>query len=218
MLAELLGVAEEVVARDRPPSWNVAPGADVPVVAATSAGRRLGTMRWGLVPSWSADPVSAPRPINARVESLVDRPVFAGALARRRCLVMVDGFYEWRRTPAGPKQPYFLDAADGSGAPLALAGLWDRNGGEVTCAIVTGPADDELAWLHHRMPIRIDQERWEPWLDRGNVDSAGVVELLQDAPATRLRARPVGTLVNSTRHDGPELLDEVPGEVQPPLL
>ncbi|MDQ3897616.1 MAG: SOS response-associated peptidase, partial [Actinomycetota bacterium] len=121
VLAGYFGVSD-VVAAERAPSWNVAPGADILAVAGTSSGRRLGTMRWGLVPSWSTDPDGGPRPVNARVEGLLDRPSFAEPLARRRCLVVVDGFYEWRRPAGGPKQPYLLDLADGSGDPFALAG------------------------------------------------------------------------------------------------
>ena len=216
-LAAFFGAAE-VVADDRAPSWNVAPGAEVVAVAGTHAGRRLGTMRWGLVPSWSTDPAAGPRPINARVEGILDRPMFADALARRRCLVVVDGFYEWRRPAGAPRQPYVLDRADASGDPFALAGIWDRNGGKVSCAVVTAPADDELAWLHHRMPVRLNRERWDIWLDPANHDVAAMLELLH-APATvTLRARPVGTLVNSTRNDGPELVEALAGEIYPQLL
>lgn len=217
VLAGYFGVTE-VVAPDRPPSWNVAPGADVLVVAGTAAGRRLGTMRWGLVPSWSTDPSAGPRPINARVESLLERVVFADALVRRRCLVVVDGFYEWRRPAGGPKQPYFLDLADGSGEPFALAGLWDRNDGEVSCAVVTGPADDDLSWLHHRMPVRLDRSQGDAWLDPSNRDEADLLGLLREPSAVPLRACPVGTMVNNARTDGPELVVALPGEVQPPLL
>ena len=153
--------AAEVVAGEREPSWNVAPGAEILAVADTRSGRRLGTMRWGLVPSWSTDPSSGPRPTNARIEGILDKAVFAESLARRRCLVLIDGFYEWRRPPGGPKQPYFLDRADGSGDPFALAAIWDRNAGEVSCAVVTQPADDELAWLHDRMPVRVRRDDWD---------------------------------------------------------
>jgi putative SOS response-associated peptidase YedK len=217
VLAAFFGVSE-VVAGDREPSWNVAPGADILAVAHTRAGRRLGTMRWGLVPSWSADPAAGPRPVNARVESVLDKAMFADSLARRRCLVVVDGFYEWRRPPGGPKQPYFLDLADGSGHPFALAGIWDRNQGDVTCAVVTGPADDDLAWLHDRMPIRVAADDWDAWLDRADSDVAAAMEALRRPVAVPLRARPVSSRVNSARNDGPDLLEIVPGEAQPQLL
>ena len=217
VLAGYFDVAE-VVAGEREPSWNVAPGADILAVADTSSGRRLGTMRWGLVPSWTTDPDGGPRPINARVEGLLDRPSFAEPLARRRCLVVVDGFYEWRRPAGGPKQPYLLDLADGSGDPIALAGLWDRHGGEVTCAVVTGPSDDDLAWLHYRMPVRLHRDDWDAWLDTRNADVEGLLALLRRPARVRLRARPVGPRVNSARNDGPDLVEVLPGEAQPQLL
>ena len=217
VLAEFMG-ATDVVAARRLPSWNVAPGADIPAVAGTREGRRLGTMRWGLVPSWSSAPDGGPRPINARVEGLLDRPSFSEVLVRRRCLVVVDGFYEWRRPAGGPKQPYLLDPADGSGEPLALAGLWDRHGGEVSCAVVTGPADPELAWLHDRMPVRIHRDRWDEWLDPANHDVDALLALLHAPAAVRLRARPVGARVNNARNDGPDLVDVLPDEAQAQLL
>lgn len=218
VLAEFFGAAD-IVAGEREPSWNVAPGALVPAVAATRAGRRLGEMRWGLVPSWSTDPSAGPRPINARAETVVDNAMFGDSLARRRCLVVVDAFYEWRRPAGGPKQPYLLDPADGSGQPLALAGIWDRNHGEVSCAVVTAPADADLSWLHDRMPVRLDRPDWDEWLDPGNHDVDALLDLLlASGTAVPLRARPVGSRVNSARNDGPELVTILSGEAQPNLL
>jgi putative SOS response-associated peptidase YedK len=217
VLAAFFG-ATEVVAERREPSWNVAPGAEILAVAGTRSGRRLGTMRWGLVPSWSTDGDGGPRPTNARVESILDKAMFAESLARRRCLVVVDSVYEWRRPAGGPKQPYLLDRADESGQPFALAGIWDRNGGEVSCAVVTGPADADLAWLHHRMPVRLGRDRWDEWLDPTNHDVEGLLALLREPSPVALRAQPVATLVNSARNDGPELVTVLPGEVQPQLL
>jgi putative SOS response-associated peptidase YedK len=217
VLAAFFGV-DEVVAAEQSPRWNVAPGADVVAVAGTRSGRRLGTMRWGLVPNWSTDPAGGPRPSNARIETVLDKAMFAESLARRRCLVVVDAFYEWRRPPGGPKQPYLLDLADGSGDPFALAGIWDRNGGGVSCAVLTAPADEELSWLHDRMPVRVVRDRWDDWLDPTSSDTGRAMSLLE-APATvRLRARPVSSRVNSARNDGPELVEVLSGEAQPQLL
>lgn len=217
VLAAFFG-AGDVIAGGREPTWNVAPGAEVLVVAGTRSGRRLGTMRWGLVPSWSTDPSSGPRPTNARIEGILDKAMFADSFARRRCLVVVDGFYEWRRPPGGPKQPYLLDPADGSGDPFALAAIWDRNAGEVSCAVVTQPADEGLAWLHDRMPVRIASDRWDAWLDPTNTDVDAVMGLLREPVTVGLRARPVGTRVNNARNDGPDLVDILSGEIQPQLL
>ncbi len=202
---------DEVVAPELPPSWNVAPGRELYVVAGTRAGnRRLGLMRWGLVPSWSTDPSAGPRPINARAESLLERPAFADLVGRRRCLVPVDGFYEWRRLPSG-RQPWFLAPADGG--PLVLAGLWDRwvaPDGEalVTVTIVTVAANADVARLHDRMPAVLateaDQARW---LDPGLVDPDGVLPLLRPAEVGYLHLHPVDPRVNSVAHDGPDLLN-----------
>jgi len=204
---------DEVVAPELAPSWNVAPGRELYVVAGTRAGtRRLGVMRWGLVPSWSADPSSGPRPINARAESLLDRPAFADAVAHRRCLVPVDGFYEWRRLPSGARQPWFVDP-DGGG-PLVLAGLWDRwvsSAGEalVTVAIVTVAANDDVGRLHDRMPaVLSDPGAWDLWLDPTVVDPGQVTPLLQPAPTGYLRLRPVDARVNNVANDDPGLLAE----------
>lgn len=220
VIAELMGVTEIVVADGGlAPSWNVAPGAEVPAVAGVrGGGRRLGTMRWGLVPSWSPDPSSGPRPINARIEGLLDKAMFAESFARRRCLVVVDGFYEWRRPPGGPKQPYYLDAGDGLGAPLALAAIWDRHDGVVSCAVVTAEADENLTWLHNRMPVRVGPDRWDDWLDPAARDVGELMGLLSSPVSVPLRARPVSSRVNSARNDGPELVEIMSGEAQPQLL
>lgn len=217
VLAGFFDVAE-VVAGGRVPSWNVAPGAEILAVTDTRRGRALGTMRWGLVPSWSTDPAGGPRPINARLESVLDNPMFAESLAHRRCVVVVDAFYEWRRPAGGPKQPYLLDLADGSAEPFALAGIWDRHDGEVTCAVVTAPAEQDLAWLHDRMPVRLSRDRWDEWLDPANCDPESVIGLLREPRTVALRARPVGSRVNSARNDGPDLVEVLAGESQPRLL
>lgn len=204
---------DEVVVPELPPSWNVAPGRDLYAVARTrSGGRRLGLMRWGLVPSWSSDPAAGPRPINARVESLLDRPAFADALVRRRCLIPVDGFYEWERLAGRARQPWFLTAAEGG--PLALAGLWDRwvtPGGEalVSVAIVTVAANADVARLHDRMPAVLGSDEWDAWLQPSAGDVGAVLDLLAPADDGFLTLRPVSTRVNAVANDGPDLLDEV---------
>ncbi len=213
---------DDVVAPDLGPRWNVAPGRELYVVAGTRAGaRRLGAMRWGLVPSWSSDPSSGPRPINARAESLRERPAFSDLVRRRRCLVPVDGFYEWKRLPTG-RQPWFL-SADGGG-PLVLAGLWDRwvsADGEplVTVTIVTVAANEEVARLHDRMPAVLATEAGRArWLDPLVVDAEGVLPLLRPAEAGYLRLHPVGTRVNSVADDDADLVAEVAEAEEPASL
>jgi putative SOS response-associated peptidase YedK len=208
---------DEVVGPELAPSWNVAPGRELYTVADTrTCIRRLGVMRWGLVPSWSADPSSGPRPINARAESLLERPAFADAVAHRRCVVPVDGFYEWRTLPGGTRQPWFLDPR--SGGPLVLAALWDRwvppgPDGEplVTVAVVTVAANDDVRHLHDRMPaVLADPEAWSAWLDPASVDPERVTTLLRPADPGYLRLHPVSHRVNNVAHDAPDLIDEAP--------
>jgi len=222
LLAAELGV-DDVVAADLGRRWNVAPTDLLYAVAGVRDGdalhRRLGTMTWGLVPSWAKDPASGPRPINARVESLVDRPHFAGALANRRCLVPVDGFYEWGPGAGGTRRPHFLAPADGS--VLAIAGVWDRWSGDdaepvVSCAVVTTEANDDVAPLHDRMPACLERGDWDEWLDPANRDEAALLDLLRSPPSGRLASRPVSRLVNSTANDGPDLLGDP--EPEPPSL
>jgi len=223
---------DEVVAPDLGPRWNVCPTNQLYVVATVGgvptgppvATRRMGTMVWGLVPSWAADPGSGPRPINVRVEGLLDRPHVAGALAGRRCLVPVDGFYEWGAGtgtppggPRGARQPFFLAPVDGP--VLAIAAVWDRwvpTAGDadalVSCALITTAANDDVSPLHDRMPVALDAQDWDDWLDPANHDEHALLDLLRAPPPGRLRVRAVSPLVNSTANDGPELLaDPGPG-------
>ena len=226
VLAARLG-AGEVVGNELLPRWNVAPGSQVYAVAGTRTGRRMGPIWWGLVPSWASDPSAGPRPVNARVESLLERPTFEGALAHRRCLVPVDGFYEWQAAttgtafgPAAGRRPWFLAASDGG--PMAIAAVWDRwtdhrvratqagDGREpyVSCALVTTPANAEVAALHGRMPAILAPADWDEWLDPDNHDVEALHGLLRPAPPGRLSARQVSRLVNRVANEGPELLSD----------
>jgi putative SOS response-associated peptidase YedK len=209
VIAELLGA--HVVGEELAPSWNVAPTASVYAVAETRRGRRLGTMTWGLVPSWAGAPNEGPRPINARAETLSDKPIFAEALTRRRCIIPVDGFYEWERLPDGTRRPWFIATRDGE--LLALAGLWDRWSdptGErpplITCTIVTTTANEVVAPLHDRMPVMLAPDDWGSWLGLGGVSGTGLTALLRPAPDAALARRAASPRVNRTTNDGPELL------------
>jgi putative SOS response-associated peptidase YedK len=197
-LAAHFGV-EEVRTEELPPSYNVAPTDAVYAVAEHDGKRLLGTLRWGLTGARDG----GPRPINARAETLLERPLFRESFARRRCLLPADGFYEWR-TQAGRKQPYFIALRDGG--VLAMAGLWTRNGDERTCAIITTRANGVVGQLHDRMPVILPSEDWEQWLDRTEHDVAELSSLLLPAPDELLQAQPVGTDVNSVRNNGPELV------------
>ena len=179
------------------------------VVAEGRSGRRVGAMRWGLVPPWAESPDRGLRPINARAETLLTKQAFADAMRRgHRCLVPVSGFFEFEASPKG-KQPYLLTAPDGF--PLAMAGLWSRwsgAGGEpvVTFAIITTAANEDVAPLHDRMPALLRREEWGPWLDRWAQDSDRLISLLAPSPTGSLIPRPVSRRVNDARNDDPALL------------
>jgi putative SOS response-associated peptidase YedK len=217
VLAERFMV-DEVVVDDRPPSWNVAPTVDVYAVARSRQGsRRLGTLRWGLVPSWADNPAGGARHINARAETVATNGVYRDPFARRRCIVPADGFYEWQ-APAEPgdsKRPYYIRAVDGR--PLALAGLWDSwrdaEGRWLrTCAIVTTRANEVVAPLHDRMPVVLSEEAWAGWLDPDKLDVRGARALLVPAPTGLLERHPVSTAVNCARNDGPDLVEVLPAD------
>ena len=190
------------------PRYNIAPTLPVAAVRQSAAGtRELVNFRWGLVPYWAKDPSIGNRMINARAETVAEKPAYRSAYRERRCLVLADGFYEWR-TEARGKTPWYISLA--SGAPCAFAGLWeswrDRESGEVlhTCAIVTTAAQGPLAQLHDRTPVVLVPATAERWL-------AGDAALLGDVTAIppALRAWPVDRRVNNARNEGPDLVDPV---------
>ena len=202
-----------------PPDYNVAPTKDVYVVrtrrerdaeGAPTGGthRELRAVRWGLVPSWATDVSVGSRLLNARVESLTEKPAFRRAARSRRCLVPADGWYEWAKKLDGPgKQPYYMTPRDGS--VLAFAGLWEvwGRGDErlYTCTVVTEPAVGPLTEIHDRMPLVLPRERWADWLDPARED---VEQLAAPTPLELVEAlelRPVGSAVNSVRNNGVEL-------------
>jgi putative SOS response-associated peptidase YedK len=215
--------AVEEVAEPAPPAnYNVAPTAMVPmVVAAADDGRRqLRLARWGLVPPWSKDMKSAARMINARWESLADKPAFRVPFARRRAILPADGYFEWYRAAAAGgrpvKQPYFIHAA--SGDSLAMAALFDfwRPTPDaplvVSAAVITTAARGELAQLHDRMPLLLPPDLFGPWLER---DTPFDPALLPEHPTAGLAAHPVGLAVNAVRNNGPALLEPISTATSP---
>ena len=193
---------------------------------AVQAARQLRVVRWGLVPSWAKDVSIGSRLINARSETVAEKPAFRRAFARRRCLLPADGYYEWMVLGASEatdkpgkkaKQPYFIHRADGG--PLAFAGLYelwrdkavpdeDPRAWLWSATIITTTAPDELGEIHDRMPMVIDRASWTDWLDPGNTDVADVQALLAPAASTGLISYPVAQLVNSVRNNGPELIEQ----------
>lgn len=191
-----------------PPRYNIAPTQPIPVIHAEHGVRHFRLMRWGLIPSWVKDPKQFALLINARLEGIETKPSFRAAMKRRRCLIPADGFYEWKKTGKA-KQPYYIHAKDGE--PFAFAGLWetwvDRDGGEMdTAAIVTCDANESIAEIHHRMPVIVPPEQFEPWLDCDHVDARQAAALLGPPPDDLLDAYPISTRVNSVKNDGADLI------------
>jgi putative SOS response-associated peptidase YedK len=195
-----------------PPRYNVAPTQPIPVVRLVDGKRSFALMRWGLLPSWVKDPKTFPLLINARGESVLEKPAFRNAMRRRRCLIPADGFYEWR--PGAPKRPYFVRArrgAEGSAPPLAFAGLWETwtgpNGEEVdTAAIVTTAANRTLAAIHDRMPVFVPPEAFDRWLDCANVEAKDAAALIKPADEALLEVYEISSAVNRVANDSAALL------------
>jgi putative SOS response-associated peptidase YedK len=193
-----------------PPRYNIAPMQDVPIVRRAPSGEReVVNVRWGLVPRWAKDPTIGNRMINARAETLAEKPSFRTSLKYHRCLLPADGFYEWKQMPSGTKQPIHIGMKDAS--PFALAGLFERwlsPAGEVldTCTIITTQANALLAPLHDRMPVIIAPVAFDRWLDVANEDTA---ELFAPFPAEAMTYYPVSVRVNSVRNDDAKLIERV---------
>ena len=193
------------------PRYNVTPSQPVGAIRVAGNGyREWVTLRWGLVPAWTSEPQAAYSTINARAETVAEKPAFRQAFRRRRCLIPADGFYEWQAVGKG-KQPYCIAPADGQ--PFAFAGLWERwerdGQGLESGTILVTQANALLAPLHDRMPVILDPADEARWLDPHVTDPAALRPLLVPCPSARLRAWPVSAAVNSTRHDGPDLMAPV---------
>lgn len=194
-------------------SWNVAPTMPVYAVAEHAGSRHLVSFQWGLVPTWADDPKVGSRMINARRESVAEKPAYRTALQRRRCIIPADGFYEWH-TDAEGRTAYYIHRADGR--PLAFAGLWEgwkRPDGSWlrTCTIITGAAEGGLAGLHPRMPIVLPVDTWAPWLDRDERRPATALGLLSRPDTRPLVWHPVSDEVNNVRNDHPGLVTAAAG-------
>lgn len=210
-------IGDTVAVRER---FNVAPADDVLAVTTDKDGAPRGELlRWGLVPHWAKDPKQGARMINARAETVAEKPAFRDALGRFRCLVLADGFYEWQQRPGLPKLPWHATRADG--LPFAFAGLWSRwtsPDADVlrTCTIVTTRANGVLADVHDRMPVMLpDAAAEHAWLDpwTSTAELHGLLVPLEDALTAR---RPVGPAVNDARHDAPDCLDPPPEDLLHP--
>lgn len=191
-----------------PPRHNIAPTQPIPVVILDNGKRHFRLMRWGLVPAWVKDPRNFTLLINARAETAREKPAFKNAMKRRRCLIPADGYYEWH-TASGRKSPFFIHRRDG--APVAFAALAETwigpNGEEVdTAAIITAAASQDLAMLHHRVPVTILPSDFERWLDCGAYDVAEVMALLRAPAPGEFTWYEVSTRVNSVANDDAQLV------------
>lgn len=191
------------------PRYNIAPTQDVAVVTDPES-RDVSLFRWGLVPSWAKDLSIGNRLINARAETVAEKPSFRAAFRKRRCLVLADGFYEWR-AEGGTKQPYYISMKDGD--PFAMAGLWEQWDDGVsdvplaTCTIITTEPNEMMSALHRRMPVILPRSRHEAWLDPALHDTQLLRAALVPYDSDAMTFRPVDRAVNNPRNDGPELLE-----------
>jgi len=192
---------------DLPPRYNIAPTQSVPVIREASDGsRRLSMMRWGLVPSWAKD--IGDGLINARSETINEKPSFRQAFRQRRCIVVASGFYEWSRVE-GKKVPHYVKMIDVG--PMPFAGIWEAwcsPDGQVmeSCAILTTSANAAVAPIHDRMPVILHPDELGLWLDRQVLDAERLTTLFAPYPAGKLEAYQVSMLVNNVAHDGPECI------------
>ena len=209
-LVELYRLDEVPAPAALPPRYNVAPTQDIAVVrrAKDSGERQLVPMRWGLVPFWAKDIGIGSRMINARAETLAEKPAFRRAFRTRRCLIVADGFYEWQKRPTGPKQPYYITTE--SRSHFAFAGLWERwapNGGQPieTCTIVTTRANEAVMPIHDRMPAMLGAEDFEAWLDTSR-PIGETQDLLRPWPR-HMAVTAVSRRLNSVANDDPACLE-----------
>jgi putative SOS response-associated peptidase YedK len=206
-MAQLFGA---VPANDLPnvPNFNICPTNQVHVVTSDEAGRRLRAMRWGFLPHWYKTPSDGPLLINARSETIAEKPAFRSAARDRRCLIAATGFYEWTKDADGNRLPWYIERRDG--APIAFAGIWQDwardDQQHVTCAIVTTAASSAMSAIHHRMPVSLDAEDWPLWLGE---DGKGAARLMESGPDDRFRFFRVDPAVNSNRASGPQLIEPI---------
>jgi len=190
-------------------SYNIAPTQGVATVLVEDGKRKLEMLHWGLIPSWADDPSVGNKMINARAESVAEKPSFRKAFRNHRCLVLADGFYEWQKTGNG-KQPYYIRMEDDS--PFAFAGLWEswQNSRDIrSTTIITTDANDVVSPIHNRMPVILHPEDYELWLDPDFDEKEPLTTLLKPYPAEAMEAYPVSRSVNSPSNNEPSIIESV---------
>ena len=186
------------------PDYNVCPTSDIHVVRVQGDRRSLVSMRWGFIPQWYKTPSDGPLLINARAETVAEKPAFRSAARERRCLIPATGYYEWSKGAAGNKLPWYYSRADGT--PVVFAGIWQDWGDDKvsTCALVTCAANEMAASVHHRMPVVLGPQNWGKWLGE---EGKGAAVLMRPAPEETLKVHRVSPEVNSNRASGPQLIE-----------
>lgn len=197
------------------PTWNAAPSQQLPVIIEDNGKSVLRTMSWGLIPKWTK-PGEKPKvsPINARSETLTEKPMFRSLIKSRRCVVPANGFYEWQRKEGG-KHPFFIEPEEGQ--LMLFAGLYDeaqaQNGDPLeSYAIITTEANDQMSALHDRMPVILDPDDVADWLDTEQTETGPLEHLLRPADGGRISLHPVSKDVNNVRHNGPDLIEPLDDE------
>jgi putative SOS response-associated peptidase YedK len=206
MMVELFSLLNSI---DYPPRYNIAPTQPIAAIWEQMGRRTVQLVRWGFVPTWVKDPREFSLLINARAESMLEKPSFRDAVRSQRCIIPADGYYEWMRAPDGGRQPYYITRADGR--TMAFAGLYSQwsgpNGEEVdTALIVTVEPNLEIASIYDRMPAILSGAAIEDWLNTRDVDAAEAAALCRSAPDGSMTFHPVGKAIGSANVDGPELI------------
>ena len=200
-MAQMFSAAKANTLPADEPNWNVCPTTTIAVVTSHDNVRHLRPMRWGFIPSWYDKPNGGPLLINARAETIAEKPAFREACRQRRCLIAADGFYEWHRDGDTPL-PYWVTRTDG--APMVFGGIWQNWGDQATCAIVTTDANADMAPIHHRLPLILPPDDWALWLGEAG---HGAAKLMTPAKEGVLSLRRVSKAVNSNRATGPDLIE-----------
>jgi len=214
LLVEVFGLAEPPVIT---PCYNIAPTQQIPIIRQYADGQNhLDHLRWGLIPSWAQDKSIGSKMINARSETIAEKPAFKQAVRYRRCLVVASGFYEWKQEGKA-KLPWYVRLKDGT--PMVFAGLWETwksPEGEVieSCTILTTASNRLIEPLHNRMPVILHPDEYHAWLDRNTTNPAGLVHLFQAYPADLMDMWPVSPMVNSVKNDSAELVVPVGDSLQ----
>ncbi len=204
---------------DVPPRFNIAPSQEIFAIR-NIKDKVVDLLRWGLVPFWAKDPKIGNRMINARGETIAEKPSFRNAFKKRRCLILADGFYEWRKEPGEKiKTPMYIHLQ--SGKPFAFAGLWEtwKKEGEVslnTCTIITTEPNSLMEKIHNRMPVILPPEAYELWLSSEEQPSDVLLKWLRPYPEELMTAHPVSRMVNSPATDNPECIEPVEAKKEPP--